>query len=43
MGVAIFPNDSATTDSLLSAADAAMYAAKNSRRGTGKLTSRRSG
>lgn len=43
VGVAIFPNDGATSDSLLSAADAAMYAAKNSRRGTGKLTSRRSG
>jgi hypothetical protein len=27
----------------LSAADAAMYTAKNSRRGTGKLPSRRSG
>lgn len=43
VGVAIFPNDGATSDSLLSAADAAMYAAKNSRRGTGKLSSRRSG
>jgi diguanylate cyclase (GGDEF)-like protein len=43
VGVAIFPSDGATSDSLLSAADAAMYAAKNNRRGTGKLTSRRSG
>jgi diguanylate cyclase (GGDEF)-like protein len=43
VGLAIYPNDGATSDSLLSAADAAMYAAKNSRRGTGKLPSRRSG
>ncbi|HUB28512.1 MAG TPA: GGDEF domain-containing protein [Terracidiphilus sp.] len=43
VGVAIFPQDGATSDSLMSAADAAMYSAKNSRRGTGKLPSRRSG
>jgi diguanylate cyclase (GGDEF)-like protein len=43
VGIAIYPNDGATSDSLLSAADAAMYTAKNSRRGTGKLPSRRSG
>lgn len=43
LGVAIYPNDGATSDSLLSAADAAMYAAKNRRRATGKVSSRRSG
>jgi diguanylate cyclase (GGDEF)-like protein len=43
VGVAIFPNDGATSDSLMSAADSAMYSAKNNRRGTGKLPSRRSG
>ncbi|MGA7109344.1 MAG: GGDEF domain-containing protein [Terracidiphilus sp.] len=43
VGLAIYPDDGATSDSLLSAADTAMYAAKNSRRGTGKLPSRRSG
>ena len=43
VGMAIYPIDGTTSDSLLSAADAAMYAAKNSRRATGKMTSRRSG
>jgi diguanylate cyclase (GGDEF)-like protein len=43
LGLAIYPNDGATSDSLLSAADAAMYVAKNSRRATGKVSSRRSG
>jgi GGDEF domain-containing protein len=32
IGVALFPEDGATTDSLLSAADAAMYEAKHSKR-----------
>jgi len=31
-GIALYPEDSATTDSLLSAADAAMYAVKNKKR-----------
>jgi diguanylate cyclase (GGDEF)-like protein len=43
LGVAIYPNDGATSDSLLSAADTAMYAAKNSRRSAGKISTRRSG
>ncbi len=43
VGMAIYPVDGTTSDSLLSAADAAMYAAKNNRRATGKVTSRRSG
>jgi diguanylate cyclase (GGDEF)-like protein len=43
VGMAIYPIDGTTSDSLLSAADAAMYSAKNSRRATGKMSSRRSG
>ena len=43
VGMAIYPIDGSTSDSLLSAADAAMYQAKNSRRATGKMSSRRSG
>jgi diguanylate cyclase (GGDEF)-like protein len=43
VGMAIYPVDGTTSDSLLTAADAAMYAAKNSRRGTGRLSTRRSG
>jgi diguanylate cyclase (GGDEF)-like protein len=43
VGMAIYPIDGTTSDSLLSAADAAMYQAKNSRRATGKMSSRRSG
>ena len=43
VGMAIYPVDGTTSDSLLSAADAAMYQAKNSRRATGKMSSRRSG
>lgn len=43
VGMAIYPIDGTTSDSLLSAADAAMYSAKNNRRAAGKSTSRRSG
>jgi diguanylate cyclase (GGDEF)-like protein len=43
VGMAIFPVDGTTSDSLLSAADAAMYTAKNSRRAHGQLGSRKSG
>jgi diguanylate cyclase (GGDEF)-like protein len=42
VGMAIYPTDGTTSDSLLSAADAAMYSAKNNRR-AGKMSSRRSG
>ncbi|MGD0832161.1 MAG: GGDEF domain-containing protein, partial [Terracidiphilus sp.] len=37
LGVALYPQDGTTKDSLLSAADAAMYVVKNERRHTGKL------
>jgi diguanylate cyclase (GGDEF)-like protein len=41
VGMAIYPVDGATSDSLLSAADTAMYNAKNSRRGSaGRISSR---
>jgi diguanylate cyclase (GGDEF)-like protein len=43
VGMAIYPVDGTTSDSLLTAADAAMYSAKNSRRSTGRLSTRRSG
>ena len=43
VGLAIYPIDGTTSDSLLSAADAAMYSAKNNRRASGKMSSRRSG
>jgi diguanylate cyclase (GGDEF)-like protein len=43
VGMAIFPVDGTTSDSLLSAADTAMYTAKNSRRAHGQLGSRKSG
>jgi diguanylate cyclase (GGDEF)-like protein len=42
VGMAIYPTDGGTSDSLLSAADAAMYKAKNDRR-AGQMTTRRSG
>jgi diguanylate cyclase (GGDEF)-like protein len=35
IGIALYPEDGATPDSLLTAADAAMYAVKNSRRQDG--------
>jgi GGDEF domain-containing protein len=35
VGIALYPEDGATKDSLLSAADAAMYVAKNIRRQRG--------
>ncbi len=41
VGVAIYPADGATSDALLSAADAAMYQAKNSRRAAGQLSDSR--
>jgi diguanylate cyclase (GGDEF)-like protein len=42
VGMAIYPVDGATSDSLLSAADTAMYNAKNSRRGSaGRISTRR--
>ena len=41
VGMAIYPIDGKTSDALMTAADTQMYAAKNSRRGTGKMTSRR--
>lgn len=43
VGMAIYPIDGTTSDSLLSAADAAMYNAKNSRRAHGQAGSRRNG
>jgi len=43
VGIAIYPTDGTTSDSLLSAADSAMYAAKNSRRSHGQLSTRKSG
>lgn len=42
VGMAIYPADGTTSDSLLSAADAAMYKAKNNRRAAGTLGSRSS-
>jgi len=38
VGIAVYPEDGATRDSLLSTADAAMYVAKNTRRQTGDLS-----
>jgi len=43
VGLAIYPADGTTSDSLLSAADAAMYQAKNNRRAAGQLNTRMSG
>jgi diguanylate cyclase (GGDEF)-like protein len=43
VGMAIYPKDGTTSDSLLSAADAAMYSAKNNRRATGQSTVRKNG
>jgi diguanylate cyclase (GGDEF)-like protein len=37
VGVAVYPQDGATKDSLLNAADAAMYAAKNSKKPIGQM------
>lgn len=42
VGIAIYPADGTTSDSLLTAADAAMYKAKNQRRAAGHLTARKS-
>ncbi|MDR3738929.1 MAG: diguanylate cyclase [Terracidiphilus sp.] len=42
VGLAIYPADGATSDALLTAADAAMYQAKNSRRATGQIGTRQS-
>jgi diguanylate cyclase (GGDEF)-like protein len=42
VGLAIYPADGITSDALLSAADAAMYQAKNSRRATGQIGTRKS-
>jgi diguanylate cyclase (GGDEF)-like protein len=41
VGVAVYPEDGATRDSLLSAADAAMYVSKHTRRLSGKMPSGR--
>lgn len=41
VGVAIYPADGATSDALLTAADAAMYQAKNNRRATGQIGTRK--
>lgn len=41
VGMAIYPNDGISSDSLLSAADAAMYQAKNNRRAQGHSAARR--
>ena len=41
VGVAIYPNDGTTSDSLFRAADAAMYTAKHNRRMHGKVLARR--
>ena len=43
VGLAIYPTDGTTADSLLSAADAAMYVAKNNRRAQGQPRSRING
>ena len=43
VGIACFPCHALEADTLLRMADAAMYSAKNSRRATGKMSSRRSG
>lgn len=41
VGMAIYPTDGTTSDALMTAADSQMYSAKNSRRGIGKMSSRR--
>jgi diguanylate cyclase (GGDEF)-like protein len=43
VGLAMFPADGKTSDSLLSAADSAMYESKNARRQSGKIGARKSG
>lgn len=43
VGLAMFPADGKTSDALLSAADSAMYEAKNARRSTGKIGARKNG
>ena len=43
VGLAIYPADGMTSDALLSAADAAMYQAKNSRRAAGQIGTRKGG
>jgi diguanylate cyclase (GGDEF)-like protein len=43
VGVAIYPTDGTTSDALLTAADAAMYQAKNNRRAAGQLNARKNG
>jgi diguanylate cyclase (GGDEF)-like protein len=37
VGIALYPQDGATKDSLLNAADATMYAAKNTKRHIGQM------
>ena len=37
LGIALYPEDGVTKDSLLSAADSAMYAAKNSKKQIGQM------
>jgi len=43
VGVALYPEDGATRDSLLSAADAAMYVAKHTRHSRAAATDRQGG
>jgi diguanylate cyclase (GGDEF)-like protein len=43
VGMAIYPIDGETSDKLLTAADEAMYTAKNNRRAAGRMSTRRSG
>lgn len=43
VGFAIYPTDGVTSDALLSAADAAMYSAKSTRKNHGHLSSRKRG
>ncbi len=43
VGIAMYPDDGATSDSLLNAADSAMYATKNSRRSHAGMSARKRG